>query len=88
MSDDWVKRALTRKTKCKGTRSRQEVQVTEPDERIVYGVKFAIGMTACLSAIEVAHLAFLGSWNSEVFAAITGLSGTVIGIFVGKRGGE
>ena len=85
MSDDWVKRALTRKTKRKGTRSRQEVQVTEPDERIVYGVKFAIGMTACLSAIEVAHLAFLGSWNSEVFAAITGLSGTVLGIFVGHK---
>ncbi len=85
MSDDWVKRALTRRTKRKGTRGSQEVQVTEPDERIVYGVKFAIGMTACLSAIEVAHLAFLGSWNSEVFASITGLSGTVLGIFVGHK---
>ena len=85
MSDDWVKRALTRKTKRKGTRSSQEVQVTEPDERIVYGVKFAIGMTACLTVLEVAHMAFMGSWNSEVFAAITGLSGTVMGIFVGKK---
>jgi hypothetical protein len=85
MSDDWVKRALTRRTKRKGTRGSQEVQVSEPDEKIVYGVKFAIGMTACLSAIEVAHLAFLGSWNSEVFAAITGLSGTVLGIFVGHK---
>ena len=85
MSDDWVKRALTRRTKRKGTRGSKEVQVTEPDERIVYGVKFAIGMTACLSAIEVAHLAFLGSWNSEVFASITGLSGTVLGIFVGHK---
>ncbi len=85
MSDDWVKRALTRKTQRKGTRGSQELQVVEPDERIVYGVKFAIGMTACLSAIEVAHLAFLGSWNSEVFASITGLSGTVLGIFVGHK---
>jgi len=85
MSDDWVKRALTRRTKAQRTRGSQEVQVSEPDERIVYGVKFAIGMTACLSAIEVAHLAFLGSWNSEVFAAITGLSGTVLGIFVGHK---
>jgi len=51
MSDDWVKRALTRRTKRKGTRGSQEVQVSEPDEKIVYGVKFAIGMTACLSAI-------------------------------------
>ncbi len=85
MSDDWVKRALTRKTKRKSSRGSQEIQVVEPDERIVYGVKFAIGMTACLSAIEVAHLAFLGSWNSEVFASITGLSGTVLGIFVGHK---
>jgi len=85
MSADWVKRALTRKTQRKGSRGSQEIQVIEPDDRIVYGVKFAIGMTACLSAIEVAHLAFLGSWNSEVFASITGLSGTVLGIFVGHK---
>jgi hypothetical protein len=58
----------------------------EPNEELVLGVKFAIGMTACLSLLEVAHLAFLHSWNSEVFAAISGLSGTVIGIFVGQRG--
>ena len=42
-------------------------------------------MTVCLSVLEVAHLAFLGSWSSEVFASITGLSGTVIGIFVGHK---
>ncbi len=85
MSDDWVKRALTRRTKRKGTRGSQEVLVTEPDERVVYAVKFAIGMTACLTVLEVAHLAFLGVWNSEIFASITGLSGTVLGIFVGHK---
>ena len=85
MSDDWVKRALTRKTKRKGTRDSKEVQISEPDERLVYVVKFAIGMTACLTAIEIAHVAVLGVWNSEVFASITGLSGTVLGIFVGHK---
>ena len=85
MSEDWIKRALTRKTKRRGARSSHEIQIVEPDERIVYGVKFAIGMTVCLSVLEVAHLAFLGSWSSEVFASITGLSGTVIGIFVGHK---
>jgi hypothetical protein len=85
MSKDWVKRALTRRTKRKGTRGSQEVLVVEPDERIVYAVKFAIGMTACLTVLEVAHLAFLGVWNSEIFASITGLSGTVLGIFVGHK---
>ena len=83
-NEDWVKRALTRRVKQKGTRSSQ-VLVVDPDERLVYAVKFAIGMTACLTALEVAHMAFMGSWSSEVFAAITGLSGTVMGIFVGRK---
>jgi hypothetical protein len=57
----------------------------EPDEKLVWGVKFAIGMTACLSLLEVAHLAFLGAWSSEIFAVISGLSGTITGIFVGQK---
>jgi len=48
-------------------------------------VKFAIAMTVCLSALEVAHMAFLGRWSSEIFAAITGLSGSVIGVLLGKN---
>ena len=59
--------------------------VEEPDERLVLGVEFAIAMTLCLSGLEVVHIAFLGSWNSEIFAAITCLTGTVIGLFVGKK---
>lgn len=84
VSNDWVRRALTRKVKRKGSRGGQVV-VAEPDEKLVLGVKFAIGMTLCLSGLEVAHMAFMGSWNSEIFAAITGLSGTVMGIFVGSK---
>ncbi len=76
---------MTRKTRQRGTRGSQEILVVEPDERLVYAVKFAIGMTVCLTVLEVAHMAFMGSWNSEIFAAITGLSGTVMGIFVGQK---
>jgi hypothetical protein len=82
---DWVKRALTRTVARKGPRGKREIIVVEPNEKLVLGVKFAIAMTACLSALEVAHMAFLGRWNSEIFAAITGLSGTVTGIFVGQK---
>jgi acetylglutamate kinase len=42
-------------------------------------------MTIILSALEIAHMAILGKWNSEIFAAITGLSGTVMGISVGQK---
>jgi hypothetical protein len=77
---DPIKRALTRRRVQRG-----EVFVEEPDETLVYAVKFGISMTICLSALEVAHLALLHTWNGEVFAAITGLSGTVMGIFVGRK---
>jgi hypothetical protein len=51
----------------------------------VLGVEFAIVMAVCLSFLEVVHVIFLGSWNSEIFAAITGLTGIIVGLFVGKR---
>jgi len=37
------------------------------------------------TALEVAHLAFLGSWSSEVFAAITESVGAVTGIIIGAK---
>ncbi len=77
---DLIKRALTRRRIQRG-----RMVVEEPNEKLVTGVKFAIEMTICLTVLEIAHLVFLKSWNSEVFAAITGLSGTVMGIFVGKK---
>jgi hypothetical protein len=77
---DPIKRALTRRRLHRG-----KLVDEEPNEKLVLGVKFAVGMTVCLSALEVAHMAFLGSWNSEVFAAISGLSGTVFGVFVGQK---
>jgi hypothetical protein len=77
---DPIKRALTRRRVQRGKQVSEE-----PNETLVYVVKFGIGMTACLTVIEVAHLALLRTWNSEIFAAITGLSGTVMGIFVGSK---
>jgi hypothetical protein len=45
-----------------------------------------MGMTICLSAIEIVHIAFLGTWNTEIFAGLTGLIGTVTGVLIGKKG--
>ena len=81
---DWIKRALTRKITDK-TVAEQEVQ---PSDRLVLGVKFAIALTFSLTALEIAHLALLGTWNSEVFAAITGLAGTITGILISQKTGE
>jgi len=78
---DPIKRALTRRRRFPG----RQAMIEEPNETLVLGVKFAIGMTAFLSALELAHMAFLHTWNAEIFATITGLSGTVIGLFVGQK---
>ena len=77
---DWIKRALARKRVQRG-----RVIVDEPNERLVLGVKFAIGMTAFLSLLEVAHLVVLGSWSGEIFSTITGLVGTVSGVLIGSH---
>ncbi|MCW4006189.1 MAG: hypothetical protein NWF04_06300 [Candidatus Bathyarchaeota archaeon] len=78
---DWVKRALTRRS-SRSTACRPE---TVPSERLVVGVKFAVVMTASLTVLEVAHLALIGTWNSEVFASITGLIGTITGVIISQR---
>ena len=78
---DLIEQALTRKKRTRRGRVVQE----PPNEKVVYAVKFAIAMLVCLSAVEIAHLAILRVWNSEVFSAITGLVGTVTGIFLGQK---
>lgn len=85
---DWVRRALTRKRRriTDRTALRESGQDdVSPSERLVLGVKFAIALTFCFTAIEIAHLALLGEWNSEVFAAITGLAGTITGILISQK---
>lgn len=83
---DFVKKALTRRITDKtALKENAEAQEVLPDERLVLGTKFAIAFTFCLSAIEIANLALLGTWNSEVFAAITGLAGTITGILISQK---
>jgi len=73
---DWIKRALT-----KHKRNRE----IPPDPRLVIGVKFTVAMTAILSTLEITHIAFLGKWNSEIFASITALTGTITGILITQK---
>jgi hypothetical protein len=81
---DFIKRALTRKLIRKG-RGKQQVIIVQPNEKLVLLVKFSIGMTLCLSGLEVTYVAFTRTWNTEIFAAITGLIGTVSGVLIGKH---
>jgi hypothetical protein len=73
---DWIKRALTKRTR------QREIP---PDPRSVIGVKFTIAMTIILSTLEITHIIFLGKWNSEIFSAITALTGTITGILITQK---
>ena len=77
---DPFRRALSRKRIQRG-----HVVVEEPSEQLIVIVKFGLAMTLLMSGLELAHILLLGRWNSEIFSAISGLAGTISGIFVGKR---
>jgi len=70
----------------KGKSKKLERIEVPPSERFVYGILFAIAALICLVIVEVAHMAFLGTWNSEIFSAITGLIGILSGIFISQKG--
>ena len=57
---DPIKRALTRRRFERG-----RLIVEEPTAKLVLGVKFAIGMTAFMSALE-RRPAILHTWNAEI----------------------
>lgn len=56
-----------------------------PSQRVMYAVVFAIAALAALTVLEVAHMAFLGSWKTEIFAGIMSVVTFILGIFIGQK---
>ena len=83
---EWIRKALT-KTVWTRHGKRRELRLSQepPSERLIMITEFSIAAIAALTVIEVVHIVVLGSWNSEIFAAITGLIGTITGLFVGAK---
>lgn len=75
-----IRRALTKTVQVR----KRKVELP-PSERLVYGVYFTTAALVGLTVLEVAHMAFLRSWSSEIFSAITALIGTITGIFISQR---
>jgi len=78
---NFIKKALTRKIKL----TRRAVEV-EPSLRLVYGMYFAIATLICLTILEVTYILVLRSFSSEIFSAITGLIGTIVGVLLTSKG--
>jgi len=74
---DFLRKALTRK--------RGRVTVT-PSDKLLLAMQFSIYLLIALVILEIAHLAVLGSWNSEIFSAITGIAGTIFGVLLERKG--
>lgn len=75
-----IRKALTKTVRLK----KREMELP-PSEHVVWTVYFATVSLAGLTVLELVHMIFFGSWNSEVFSAITGLIGTIMGIFLSQR---
>ena len=87
MLKEWIRKSLTRRVVRQKSARRKKLTRTliEPDDQIVKYltliIKFVLAMCILFGVLEGLHLIFLGTWNSEIFAAITGLMGTITGIF-------
>jgi len=73
----WIRRAFSRR------RGRNQIP---PSDRLVLAVQFSICLLLALVALEIAHLAVLHIWNSEIFSAITGAAGTIFGVLLERKG--
>ena len=56
-----------------------------PSQTLVYGVLTATVILVLLTALEIAHMSFLGKFNGEIFATITLIVGTLLGTFFGQK---
>jgi len=56
-----------------------------PSERLVLGIYFASLALVVLMVLQVIHVLLLGSWNSELGAAITGDIMFVLGVLFGQK---
>ena len=79
-------RSLIRRALTKTVRVKKREMELPPSEHIVYLITFSIYAFIGLTALEIVHMLYFGSWNSEVFSAITGLIGTITGVFLSQRG--
>ena len=82
---DFVKKALTRTVTVKGSRGRSRQVEVPPNQRLIYGVCFAVAALMCLTVLEATYILVLRSFSSEIFAAITLVVGTLLGAFFGQK---
>jgi len=80
------RKALTRTIWIRqGGENKLEPVEIPPSQGVLYALIFATTAIIALTFLEVAHMAFLGSWNTEVFAGIMSVVTFILGIFIGQK---
>jgi hypothetical protein len=79
-----ISKLLTKKVLVESGEKLKRVEIP-PSRTLVYGVLAAIAMLLLLTLLEIAHMAFMGSFNAEIFATITLVVGTLLGTFFGQK---
>jgi hypothetical protein len=80
-----ISKLLTKKVLVKYGQKTKRIEVP-PSQTLVYGVIAATAILILLTVLEVAHMVFLGGFNTEIFATITLVVGTLLGTFFGQKG--
>ena len=83
---DSIRKALTRTVSVRVGRGKTRQIDVPPNDRVVYGVYFAIIALICLTALEATYIHVLGSFSNEIFAVISLVIGTILGAFFGQKG--
>ena len=79
-----ISKLLTKKVLVQSGKKVKQVEIP-PSQTMVYGVLAAIIAMVMLVALEIAHIAFLGNFNIEIFATITLIVGAILGTFFGQK---
>jgi len=82
---NFIKKALTRRLAVKGPRDEQLQLEVPPDQKLLYGMYFAVVSLIVLTTLETTYMLVFHSFNTEIFAAITLIIGTIFGAFFGQR---
>ena len=84
---DWLRQVFAKRVAVQSGRGKK-VKFVEvlPSDRVVYGVMFAIVALICLVVLEVVYVVVFRSFNSEIFACVTFVIGTILGSFFVRKG--
>lgn len=82
---DPIKQALVRRVAVKGPHGKVRYVEEPPSQKLLYGIYFAIASLISLTTLEITYIVVLRTFNSEVFAAISLVIGTILGAVFGQK---